>query len=70
MHQTASAISNGLSTSGDATTPEPYMKMDYEMKKAGFETLVFIASREEDEGRITCGNAILSGTRPFDKEGS
>jgi hypothetical protein len=26
--------------------------------------VVFIASREEDEGRITCGNAILSGTEP------
>lgn len=35
------------------------------LKAAGFDVLVFIASREEDEGRITCGNAILSGTRPF-----
>lgn len=27
--------------------------------------LVFIASEYEDLGRITCGNAILSGTMPL-----
>lgn len=26
--------------------------------------LVVVASVEEDLGRITCGNAILSGSRP------
>ena len=34
------------------------------MKKVGFDVLVFIASEYEDLGRITCGNAILSGTLP------
>jgi hypothetical protein len=31
---------------------------------AGYDVLVFIASEYEDLGRITCGNAILSGTVP------
>jgi 23S rRNA (adenine2503-C2)-methyltransferase len=66
MHRTATAESWGIETSGDYTTPEPYMELDARMKAAGFETLVFIASRDEDEGRITCGNAVLSGSRPFD----
>ena len=60
MHKTTSAIRNGIKTSGDYTESYPYEKNEAELKEAGFETLVFIASREEDESRITCGNAILS----------
>lgn len=65
MHKTNSAIQNSIKTDGDYTTPEPYLELEARMQKAGYETLTFIASREEDEGRITCGNAILSGTVPF-----
>lgn len=35
-----------------------------ELKAEGFDVIVFIASEYEDLGRITCGNAILSGTLP------
>jgi len=45
---------------GDYTSPEPYQELDHRFKKSGFETLVFIASEDEDLSRITCGNAILS----------
>ena len=31
---------------------------------AGFDVLVFLASKAEDEGMITCGNAVLSGRMP------
>ena len=34
------------------------------IKAVGYDVLVFIASEYEDLGRITCGNAILSGTTP------
>jgi len=64
MHKTATAISQGITTSGDYTTPEPYEILRDRLKQAGYDVLVFIASRDEDEGRITCGNAILSGTLP------
>jgi 23S rRNA (adenine2503-C2)-methyltransferase len=30
------------------------------LKQAGYDVIVFIPSKEEDESRITCGNAILS----------
>jgi 23S rRNA (adenine2503-C2)-methyltransferase len=60
MHKTASALANGIETAGDYTESYPYEKHEAELKAEGFETLVFIASREEDESRITCGNAILS----------
>jgi 23S rRNA (adenine2503-C2)-methyltransferase len=67
MHKTETAIQNGIETAGDYTQSEPYEELEQRFQKAGFETLVFIASRDEDEGRITCGNAILSGTMPLCK---
>lgn len=64
MHKTANASRCGIQTEGDYTTPEPYQKIEEELKAAGYDVLVFIASNDEDLGRITCGNAILSGTVP------
>jgi 23S rRNA (adenine2503-C2)-methyltransferase len=66
MHKTAAAVANGVKTEGDYTTYHPYQDLEDRLKAVGYDVLVFIASREEDEGRITCGNAILSGTKPFD----
>jgi len=60
MHKTTAALSNGIKTNGDYTESYPYEQNEANLKAAGFETLVFIASKEEDESRITCGNAILS----------
>ncbi len=64
MHKTVRAEQHGLHTDGDYTTPEPYMALEERLQRAGYETLVFIASHDEDMGRITCGNAILSGSIP------
>jgi 23S rRNA (adenine2503-C2)-methyltransferase len=64
MHKTAMATASGIQTKGDYTEPEPYLELEAKLKAAGYDVLVFIASRDEDEGRITCGNAILSGTLP------
>ena len=62
MHKTHTAIENGIETDGDYTTMYPYQHIEEELKRVGFDVLVFIASEYEDLGRITCGNAILSGT--------
>jgi 23S rRNA (adenine2503-C2)-methyltransferase len=64
MHKTATAIGNGIATSGDYTAPEPYQVHADALRSAGYDVLVFIASHDEDAGRITCGNAILSGALP------
>lgn len=64
MHKTATAVKHDIRTGGDYTTPEPYMELEDRLRAAGYDVLVFIASRDEDNGRITCGNAILSGTLP------
>lgn len=64
MHKTHNALENEIKTMGDYTTFYPYKKHEEELKRVGFDVLVFIASEFEDLGRITCGNAILSGTTP------
>ena len=64
MHKTDEALKNGIKTAGDYTTITPYQEHEQALKDAGYDVLVFIASLEEDLGRITCGNAILSGTLP------
>lgn len=65
MHKTTEAIKNGIETVGDYTTYYPYKEYEEHLKAAGYDVLVFIASEYEDLGRITCGNAILSGTMPL-----
>ena len=65
MHKTIEAEKNHIKTEGDYTTYYPYKYDEKCLKKAGYDVLVFIASYEEDMSRITCGNAILAGTRPF-----
>ena len=64
MHKTNSALANGIQTVGDYTESYPYDQHEADLKAAGFEVLVFIASKEEDLGLITCGNAVLSGRLP------
>ena len=64
MHKTHTAIENDIKTEGNYTEYAPYEEDEAALKAAGFDVLVFIASVEEDLGRITCGNAILSGSKP------
>lgn len=63
MHKTSTAIKNNIKTEGDYTEYYPYSELEDKLKNAGYEVIVFIASEEEDLGRITCGNAILSGSQ-------
>ena len=60
MHKTNTAILNNIETKGDYTHYYPYEEYEKSLKRVGYDVLVFIASKEEDSSRITCGNAILS----------
>ena len=60
MHKTREAIKNNIQTSGDYTEYYPYEEHERRLIDAGYDVLVFIASKEEDESMITCGNAILA----------
>jgi 23S rRNA (adenine2503-C2)-methyltransferase len=60
MHLTKSCVDKGIETSNGYMQFTPYKKVEEELKAVGFDVLVFIPSLEEDQSRITCGNAILS----------
>lgn len=60
MHETAACKDRGLITADGYNYYYPYREAEDSLKGAGFDTLVFIPSKDEDESRITCGNAILS----------
>lgn len=60
MHVTDASERFGHKTSGDYTTPEPYQDLAGKLRAKGYDVIIFIASREEDHGFITCGNAALA----------
>lgn len=64
LHMTHSCKENDIKTSEGYTSFVPYQKAEADLIEAGFDVLIFIPSSDEDEGRITCGNAILSGSVP------
>lgn len=64
MHITQACEDNKIFTAGGYDSFYPYQKTEYNLKRAGYDVIVFVPSLEEDKGRITCGNAILSGTMP------
>lgn len=64
MHQTATAEANDIRTDDGYCSYYPYRQYEEELKAVGYDVIVFLPSIEEDLGRITCGNAILSGTLP------
>jgi 23S rRNA (adenine2503-C2)-methyltransferase len=62
LHMTQACEKNGMSALDGYTTYNSYRGVEAELKCYGFDVLVFVPSKEEDESRITCGNAILSET--------
>ena len=60
MHMTNACKSEGLLTKDGYNAYYPYKKVEEDLKNEDFDVLVFVPSIEEDESRITCGNAILS----------
>jgi 23S rRNA (adenine2503-C2)-methyltransferase len=64
LHCTNSCLENDIKTTGGYEYFTPYKPAEEALKAAGFDVLVFIPSYDEDNGLITCGNAILSGSIP------
>lgn len=63
MHITKSAAHNLLITKDGYEHYYPYKNIEENLKEVGFDVIVFVPSKEEDESRITCGNAILSDSK-------
>jgi 23S rRNA (adenine2503-C2)-methyltransferase len=60
MHKTKAAIENNQITNNGYDFYYPYKQVEEDLKNAGYDVIVFIPSKEEDESRITCGNVILA----------
>lgn len=60
MHMTSACKNNNLVTQDGYDAYYPYKAVEDDLKEAGYDVIVFIPSKEEDESMITCGNAILS----------
>lgn len=60
MHKTKACVDKGLLTDNGYDHYYPYKQVEEDLKAEGFDVLVFIPSKEEDESRITCGNALLA----------
>lgn len=60
IHMTNSCIENNIKTYEGYEKYYPYKEIEEKLKSVGFDVLVFVPSKEEEKGKITCGNAILS----------
>ena len=57
IHKTVEALSAGYEI---VTDFDVYEKFEQPLVNAGWDVIVFIPSKEEDEDRITCGNALIA----------
>lgn len=60
IHETNEANENGINTPEGYYKYDVYRQFEQPLLDEGWEVIVFIPSKEEDEDRITCGNALLS----------
>lgn len=60
IHETNEANANGINTPEGYYKYDVYRQFEQPLLYEGWEVIVFIPSKEEDEDRITCGNALLS----------
>jgi 23S rRNA (adenine2503-C2)-methyltransferase len=62
IHNNTACTTNGIKTIGGYDSFYPYQQPENDLKDAGFDVLVFVPSFDEEEGLVTCGNAILGGS--------
>jgi 23S rRNA (adenine2503-C2)-methyltransferase len=62
IHNNEACRENGIETVGGYESYHPYRKPEESLKAAGFDVLIFIPSMDEEDGLVTCGNLVLSGT--------
>jgi 23S rRNA (adenine2503-C2)-methyltransferase len=62
IHNNLSCRERGIGTIDGYKSYSPYRAAERSLKDAGFDVLVFVPSMDEENGLITCGNAILSGS--------
>lgn len=64
IHNNDACRDGGIETSHGYTDSTWYQKAERDLKDAGFDVLVFVPSMDEEDGLVTCGNVVLSGSSP------
>lgn len=63
IHNNNACRENGIVTINGYSNFYPYREPEQNFKDAGFDVLIFIPSQDEEDGLVTCGNAILGGSK-------
>ena len=61
IHNNNACRENKIVTVDGYDSFEPYRKVENDLKCSGYDVLVFVPSMDEEQGLVTCGNAVLSG---------
>jgi len=60
IHNNDVCRKNGIETIGGYESYNAYRPIEEKLKEVGFDVLVFVPSIDEEDGLVTCGNAVLS----------
>ena len=63
IHSNNACREHGIETVGGYEKWEPYRKPEESLKDHGWDVLVFVPSFDEEDGLVTCGNAVLGGSK-------
>ena len=63
IHETHEANENGISTPDGYYKYDVYKQFEQPLLEEGWDVIVFIPSKAEDEDQITCGNALLAALK-------
>lgn len=63
IHNNNACREHGIETVGGYEAWEPYRKPEDSLKERGWDVLVFVPSFDEEDGLVTCGNAVLGGSQ-------
>lgn len=63
IHNNEACGKNGIRTVGGYEDWAPYRRPESELRAAGWDVLVFVPSIDEEDGLVTCGNAVLGGSQ-------
>lgn len=63
IHNNTACRENGIRTLGGYDSYHPYAKPEADLKEVGFDVLIFVPSLDEEDGLVTCGNAVLGGSK-------
>jgi 23S rRNA (adenine2503-C2)-methyltransferase len=62
IHNNNACDKNSIKTVDGYNSYEPYQEAEQSLVDAGFDVLVFVPSLDEEDGLVTCGNAITGGS--------